>query len=336
MFHAPLIHANGRTELVAVVTASPDRRAVVGNRYPDAVVFDTLDDLLATADRVDAVVVSTPNDSHVALAEAVVAAGLPVVIDKPVAPTAAAVRRLAEVADVAGVAVVPFHNRRWDADFLTLRALLDAGELGTVHRVEARWDRWRPHPDTGPDREWKRGAGAGILHDLGTHLIDQAVVLFGRPDSVTAEVATARAGGSNDDDVWIGLHFASGPPVHLWASAVAGDAGPRFRVHGALGSWVKYGLDPQEGALAAGRVPGTAGWGEEEPASWGRIVAGGASRPTPTVAGDYGRFYAALAACVLDGAPPPVPMTDAVCVAEVVDAAVRSSVTGRTVGLPPA
>jgi scyllo-inositol 2-dehydrogenase (NADP+) len=344
VFHAPFIAAEPRLELAAVVTADAGRQATVAARYPGTAVLDRFEDLQARLDDIDLVVISTPNATHVALATAVLAAGRPAVVDKPVAPTPAEIRALATRAHEAGVVVVPFHNRRWDGDFRTVAALVAAGELGRLHGFESRYERWQPQVPTDPGRAWKRsaapGAAAGILFDLGTHIIDQAVVLFGRPESVYAEVATVRSGAEVDDDIFVALHYpadASGRPsprVHLWASAVAAEPGPRFRLLADAEAYVKWGMDVQEAALLAGQAPTEAGWGDEPTSGWGHLVSGDADpRPIRTLPGAYTHFYAGMAACLLDGAAPPVDIADAVTVAEIIDAAYRSGSSRAVVAL---
>ena len=318
-------------ELAAVVTSDVRRRSAVRDRYPNTDVVPTFDDLLTRIDQVDLVVISTPNHTHVALAEAVLSAGRHVVLDKPIAPSASEARRLVERAREAGRLLVPFHNRRWDGDFRTVRGLLGSGRLGTLHRVESRYERWRPDADSGPLRSWKRdptpGHATGILYDLGTHLIDQVVVMFGRPDAVYAELDVRRPGAQVDDDVFVALHYPGNLRVHLWASAVAAERGARFRLLGSRGGYVKFGMDVQEAALQAGARPTGPGWGHEPPESWGSLTTISGRQNEPTLPGDYRCFYTGLAACLIDGAPPPVEPADAVLVAEIIEAAQRSHCT---------
>jgi len=185
VFHAPFIETEPRLQLVSVVTGNPERRAAVMARYPGVRVERDVEALLGRLDDVDLVVVTTPNSSHAAVAAAVLSRGRPVVVDKPVTPTSGETRRLRALAESNGTAVVPFQNRRWDGDFRTVVDLLGRDALGTLHTFESRYERWQPKMSP---RAWKNdpepGAGTGILYDLGTHLIDQAVVLFGRPESV--------------------------------------------------------------------------------------------------------------------------------------------------------
>lgn len=337
MFHAPFIAAEPRLELVAVVTGSPQRQADVAVRYPGTRVIASFEDLMASIDGIDLVVVSTPNSTHREIAEAVLASGRPVVVDKPVAPNADDVRHLAEMAGSAGTVVVPFQNRRWDGDFRTVNALLGAHAIGMLHAFESRYERWQPQIPGGPDRSWKRDptpqAGTGILYDLGSHVVDQAVVLFGRPASVYAEIGARRLGARVDDDVFVALRYAGGPRVHLWMSAIAADRGPRFRLLGSEGAYVKLGMDVQEAALVAGHLPTEAHWGEEPSTSWGYVDTGSARREVPTQAGAYELFYAGIAAFLLDGEPPPVDIADAVITAEVIEAARLSARSGTVVSL---
>jgi predicted dehydrogenase len=337
VFHAPFIAAEPRLELAYVVTANPERQRQVLDRYPGVAVLASFEEFLHQVEEVALVVVSTPNATHVAFAEAVLRHAVPVVVDKPVAPTADEVRQLADLALAESTVVVPFHNRRWDGDFRTVMSLLEAGELGTLHTFESRFERWQPQVSTGPDRAWKRdgspGAAAGIVHDLGTHLTDQAVVLFGRPDAVYAEVACRRPGAEVDDDAFIALCYPDGPRVHLWASAVAADQGLRFRLLGSAGAYTKSGMDVQEAVLMAGSLPGAQSWGEEPESSWGHINTGAELRAVPTRPGAYGLFYAGIAAFLLDGASPPVDLADALLAAQIIEAALSSARTGTVITL---
>ncbi len=332
MFHAPFIAADPRLQLDFVVTANPDRRSAVLARYPDTRLIDSTDDLLARLDDIDLVVVTTPNSTHEAIAEAVLSRRRPVVVDKPVTVTAAGTRRLAGLAQEVGRTIVPFHNRRWDGDFRTVVSLLQSGELGVLTTFESRYERWQPEVNRSVERAWKNdpqsGAGTGILFDLGTHVIDQAVMLFGRPQAVYAEVANRRTGSQVDDDVFVALHYPHGPRVHLWMSAVAADQGPRFRLLGDVSAYVKRGMDVQEALLSDGRSPTEPGWGKEPPALWGHIGAGTEWRAVPTLAGAYQLFYAGIALHLLEGAPPPVDIADAITTADIIEAAYRSSRTG--------
>lgn len=328
VFHAPLIAACPGLALAAVVNRDPERRAALHAAYPEAVALDTPEQLWARASTLDLVVVATPNRSHVPLARAALQAGLPVVIDKPIAPSATEARALIEDARAKGLLLTVFQNRRWDGDFLTVRRLLAEGALGAVHRFESRFEHWNPVPRQG----WRESAdpadAGGLLFDLGAHLVDQALQLFGPVRAVHAELDCRRPGVVADDDVFVALTHISGTRSHLWMSKVAAQRGPRFRVLGERAAFTKYGLDRQEPAMAAGSIPGSPGWGEDPPECWGLVGEDGATRPVRTEAGCYLRFYEAVAAAVSSGAPLPVDPADAACALDIIEAA-RASAAQR-------
>ncbi len=335
VFHAPLVAATPGLALAAVVTRDPERRARAARDHPGARLLDAPEGLWASGPEVDLVVVATPNATHAPLAAAALDAGCHVVVDKPFAVTAAEGAALAERARAAGRVLVPFHNRRWDGDFRTVRALAAGGAFGAVARLESRFDRWRPVPRAG----WKETSGpdAGLLFDLGPHLVDQALVLFGPVTHVYAELDRRRPGDPTvDDDVFVALRHRSGARAHLYASATAAQPGARFRVLGDRAAYEKWGLDGQEAALTAGARPGDPGWGEDPPERWGALGVEGADdatapRPVPTERGAYEQFYAGVLAAVRDGAPPPVDPADAVAGLLVLEAARRSAAAGAAV-----
>lgn len=335
VFHAPFIAATAGVELAAIVTSDPQRRAQAEAAHPGAVLFESAESLWAsTADLgVELAVVATPNRSHLPVALAALDAGVGVVVDKPLAATEEDGRRIVAEAERRGLFLSVFHNRRWDGDFLTVRRLIGAGELGEVWRFESRYERWRPDrkPDSWRERADPEDAG-GLLADLGSHLIDQAIVLLGPPVSVYAELHRRRAGAEVDDDTFVALDHPGGATSHLWASAVASRSGPRFRVLGSTAGYVVWGMDPQERALHAGQSPGHAGWGESPPGRWGTIGAGDDDvAPVPTEIGNYGRFYAGVVATMRHGHPPPVAPADALATLEVIAAARRSAAIGHAV-----
>jgi predicted dehydrogenase len=309
-FHAPLIATVPGLELAAVVTRDPERREAVARAHPGAALLDSPDAVWDGG--FDLVVVAAPNRAHVPLARAAIAAGVPVVVDKPLAATAAEASALVDEARAAGVMLTVFQNRRWDGDFLTARRLIEGGELGTVLRWESRFERWRPEIKEGWRELADPSEAGGVLYDLGSHLVDQALVLFGPAREVYSEVDVRRAGAQVDDDAFVALEHESGVGSHLWMSAVGADLGPRLRVLGDRASYVKHGLDVQEDALRAGRRPDEQGWGEEPEESWGRVGAGDDFRAVRTEPGAYVRFYEGVARTLHDGAPPPVDPEDAV------------------------
>jgi scyllo-inositol 2-dehydrogenase (NADP+) len=332
-FHAPLIATTPGMRLHSIVTRDPERRAAAARAHPDARLVDTADALWLLAREIDLVVVATPNRTHIPLARAALDAGLGVVVDKPFAPTATEARALIEDARRRKLLLTVFQNRRWDGDFLTVRRLVTEGVLGDVFRFESRFERWRPTPKGGwRDRADPAEAG-GLLYDLGSHLIDQALTLLGHVTAVYAELDRRRAGVESDDDAFVALTHASGARSHLAMSAVAAQPGPRFRVLGARGAYVKFGLDVQEEALRRGERPGGARWGEEPRAQWGSLGAGEAVEAVPTVHGNYPAFYAGVARALRDGGPPPVDPNDAAAALDVIAGAQRSSADKSVVSI---
>jgi scyllo-inositol 2-dehydrogenase (NADP+) len=272
------------------------------------------------------VVVAAPNRAHVPLARASLRAGLPVAVDKPLAPTAAEGRELAAEAERLGVLLTVFHNRRWDADFLTVRRVIAEGGVGPPVRLESRFDRWRPDVAAGAWRESPEPEEAGgLLADLGSHLIDQALVLFGPPVHVYAELDHRRPGALVDDDAFVALLHRGGERSHLAAGMLGAAPAPRFRLVGLAGTVETYGLDPQEDALREGGRPDSPGWGRVPEERWGRLWDGAGSRRVPSEVGDYPAFYAALGRAIRTGGTPPIPAAEAVAVLEVIEAARRSA-----------
>ena len=321
VFHAPFLAADPDYSLDAIVTRDASRSAAAATRHPDARVIATPDELWADAASFDLVVIGSPSGTHAALAEDALDAGLDVVVDKPFAATSHEGRALLAKAGRLGRRLTVFQNRRWDGDFRTLQDLMAAGELGEVRRFESRFEWWQPAPEA----SWKTATPAaeagGILFDLGSHVIDQALQLFGPVSDLYAEVARRRPVVAADDDVFLALQHASGVTSHLWMSAVAPLSGPRFHVLGSHAGYTTWGLDPQEPALLAGALPGDPGFGEIPEARWGVLGTDGDTRPVPTRRGDYGEFYRRLSVALRDGAPMPVDPGDAVAVLELIEQA---------------
>jgi scyllo-inositol 2-dehydrogenase (NADP+) len=331
VLHAPLIAATPGLELRAVVTRDPERRAQVSREHPAARPVDTLEEALGEA---DAVVVASPNRFHVPLAETALDAGCHVVVDKPLAVTAAEAGALAERAQDAGRVLSVFHNRRWDDDFLTLRRVVEAGELGDVLRLESRFDRWRPRAKEGAWRELGDPRdGGGLLLDLGSHLADQAVQLLGPATAVYAELDRRRPGVQVEDDVFLALRHASGARSHLWAGVHAADDPPRFRVLGDRAAFVSHGLDPQEAQLREGRKPLDPGFGERGPDAAALLHDGEAATPVPMERGRWLDFYAGFVAAAREGAPPPVSAREGAAVIGLLEAARESAASGRVIAL---
>lgn len=332
-FHAPFIATTPSLALCAIVTRDPERRARAAHDHPGARLVDDADALWAQARQLDLVVVATPNRTHVPLARAALEAGLPVVVDKPFAPTAAEGEALIHEARRRGLLLTVYQSRRWDGDFITLRRLVASGSLGTVLRFESRFDRWRPTPKGNWRERGDPAEAGGILYDLGSHLIDQALVLLGPVTSVYAELDRRREGVEADDDSFLALTHASGARSHLGMSAVAAQAIVRLRVLGSRAAYVKHGLDVQEEALRRGERPDRPGWGDEPAERWGSLGAGDDVHPVPTARGDYPAFYAGVARALRDGGPPPVDPEDALAGLRIIEAAQRSAATGTVIHL---
>jgi predicted dehydrogenase len=336
VFHVPLISATPELEVSSVVTANSQRQAQATRDLPGARVLDNVEALWERADEHDLVVVAASNRAHVPLALAALERGLAVVVDKPLAPTAAEGRRVVEAAADADAMLTVFHNRRWDGDMRTVVRLLDEGAVQPVTRFESRFERWRPAVQPGAWRE--RGApedAGGVLFDLGSHLVDQAIVLFGRPTHVYAEIDRRRPGAEVDDDAFVALAHAHGVRSHLWTSHVAALPQARMRLLGVRGAYVKDGLDGQEEALRSGKRPGDPGWGQEPAERWGWLAGGEDLRRVETEPGAYEQFYAGVVRWLREGAPPPVDPIDAVSGLEVLEAAFASARRGEVVALPP-
>lgn len=340
VFHAPLIAATDGLVLDTVVTSNPERQEQARAEFPDVRIARSAEELWGRADELDLVVVASPNKTHVPLATAALLHGLAVVVDKPVAGTADTARALATLAEERGQFLSVFQNRRWDNDFLTLRGLIADGELGDVWRFESRFERWRPQPKGGWRESGDPAEIGGLLYDLGSHLVDQALVLFGPAVSVYAESDVRRPGAEVDDDTFIAITHENGVHSHLWVSATASQLGPRFRVLGSEGGYVKFGLDPQEDALRKGRRPAAEGadWGRESDEFWGRfgvdespLSSGGWA--VPSVPGDYPAYYRAVAAALTGDGENPVPASQAADALEVLEAARRSALEGGTMRL---
>jgi predicted dehydrogenase len=322
-FHAPFIATTPGLRLTTIVTKDPQRRQQAARDYPGAALVDTAETLWARSRDLDLVVVASPNRTHVPFACAAVDAGLAVVVDKPLAASAAEARALIAHARSRGMLLTVFQNRRWDGDFLTLRRLLNDGSVGQPFRFESRFERWRPELKPGWRHLPSSEDAGGLLYDFGSHLIDQALQLFGPVVHVHAELDRRHAETRVDDDSFLAVTHASGVRSHLFMSSMAANAGPRFRLLGSKGAYVKLGMDPQEDALRAGRRPDEPGWGEEPVEQWGRIGAGEDTRAVPTEPGAYQMFYRGVSAALRGEGPMPVDPEDAAAALDVVEQAQR-------------
>lgn len=328
VFHAPVIEAVPSLSLKKIV----ERRGEESRgRHTGAETVREFDEVLAD-DGVELVVVATPNDSHFDLVSRALSAGKHVVVEKPFTNTSAEAKQLTELARSQNRLVSAHHNRRWDGDFLTVRKILEGGLLGRLVEYESHFDRYRNEPRPGAWRE-RAGPGSGVLYDLGSHLIDQALVLFGLPNEITADVRTQRkfAKAADSFDVRLGYEGLS---VTLKATMLAREPGPRFHLHGTEGSFVKHGLDPQEDALKLGFSPKSEGWGEEHEERWGTIntqACGVHMRGrVETVAGDYAAYYRNVADAIRGRAELIVKPEEAANTIRIIELALESSAAKRT------
>ena len=340
IFHAAVIEETPGLTVASIVERSGRSAAA---KYPHAAVVSSVDAMLAD-DSIQLCVVATPNDMHRSLAEQCLNAGRHVVVDKPLALTGEDARALAKLARANHRILSAYHNRRWDGDYRTVQSLLESGRLGEPVVFESHFDRFRPEPRSGPrSGAWRETAeaGGGILFDLGPHLIDQALALFGAPSSLWADVRTERAAATVDDAFDIQLTYEGSPDeslrrlrVWLRSTMVAASPGARFTIHGTRGSYEKWGLDPQEAALKQGARFADEGFGIESAQGWGMFTAPDAApAPVPTLPGDYRKYYENVRDAILGHAPLAVTVGAAWSVARIMELARESSRTGSRVAV---
>ena len=301
VFHAPLIAADRRYSLDIVATSDAGRQAAAVERYPGVKTVPDGDAVLALAGNLDLVVLGTPPATHFPLAKAALEAGLDVVVDKPFAVRSSEGQELIALAERLGRVLTVFQNRRWDGDFLTVRELVAGEALGSVTRFESSFERWSPDIS----KAWKANAtaadGGGVLFDLGTHLIDQALLLYGPATVAHAELHARRPHEKVDDDVFLVLNHGSGVTSHLRMNMLCAQQGPRFRILGSSGAFTKHGVDPQEPYIVAGGSPLDEEFGLEAPEWAGVLGRDGHLEALPTERGAYPEFYRILADKILDG-----------------------------------
>jgi scyllo-inositol 2-dehydrogenase (NADP+) len=321
-FHAPLVAREPALTLSAIAT----RQKAAAERDWPGVRVPGVEELLWDPG-LELVIVATPSDSHATLAEQALRAGKHVVVEKPFTVDSGDAERLGALAREQGRCLAVFHNRRWDGDFLTVRRLVEEGRLGRLYSFESHFDRFRPQVK----KRWKEeeGPGGGTLWDLGAHLVDQALQLFGMPESISADLGKQRTGARAVD--WFHLLLRYGElRVILRSGSVVHEPWLRFVLQGEADGFTKYGLDPQEEQLKAGLRPGMEGWGEEPAERHGRLSRGGS---VPTVPGCYEQFYRQLGAAMAGEGPVPVTAESAAQVIQVLEAALRSAAEERVISL---
>jgi len=341
VFHAPFVSAVPGLRLVSIMQRNGDEAA---KAYPSTKIERSLEAVLADKS-IEIVVVSTPNETHFVLARRALEAGKHVVIDKPFAATSAETLELGQLAKAKGLLVIPFHNRRWDGDFITVKKLLKEGAVGRLVTFESHFDRFRPVPREGTWKEAENPAN-GMLFDLGPHLVDQVLSLFGAPNAITASVRADRDDTAIEDAFDITLHYpganGKGMLAHCRTSYLACDNAPRFLMHGTKGSFKKHGLDPQEPALVGGaKVPVLGSpevWLQEKESAWGKLTVAPVpadpamlvERNVKTELCDYRGFYANVRDGILGAAPLAVTAEDGYRVIKLLELARLSSAEGRT------
>jgi scyllo-inositol 2-dehydrogenase (NADP+) len=330
-FHAPVIRGVPRMELACIVERRGTRAQ---QKYPDVRVARTLDELL-TDKEIQLCVIATPNDSHFDLARTCLLAGRDVVVDKPLAPTLAESEELVRIAAERGRLITVYQDRRWDGDFQTVKKILESGKLGTVVEYECRYDRFRLEPKANAWRERAGQPAAGVLFDLGPHVLDQALVLFGEPRAITASVFCQRETSQVDDSFDVCLEYP-GLRATGRARIIAYAPGPHFLIHGTKGSFVKYGMDPQEARLRGENCPQgldwDADWGVEPEELWGTLsLVGEPSVKIKTERGDYRGFYTNVRDAIEKKAPLEVTPQQALRTMRAVILAHKSSRERRTV-----
>lgn len=317
VFHAPLVSSVEGMELAAVVERNSNHAE---ERYPGITTYRTLDAMLADSS-IDLIVVATPSGTHFEVARQVLEAGRNVVVDKPTAVTSAEIAQLIRLASARGALLVPFQNRRWDSDFLTIQKLLHEGSLGRLVHLHSSFDRWNPGNTRRP---WKDdpAQGGGMLLDLGTHLADQVLALFGKPEAVAGEVRRERDGEGANDAFVARLHYA-GFTVVVEANCLSSLARPRFHLRGTKGNFWKWGVDQQEAELNKVSRITSPDWGQEPASAWGTLcvdVDGGmVTQPVTPVPGNYRLYYAGVRDALLGKAPAPVQPVEAWRTAQVLE-----------------
>ena len=323
VFHAPLLSSVEGLELAAIVERNSNHAA---DRYPGITTYRTIDAMLADSS-LGLIVVTTPNDSHFEYARQALEAGKNVVVDKPMCVSSAEIAQLMKLATARGVMLAPFHSRRWDSDFLTLKKLLQDGPLGRLVHFESNMDRWRPAPTA--RMPWKNDpAQGGLLLDLGTHLADQPLALFGNPEAVDAEIKRERDGEGANDCFTLRLRYP-GMTVVVSANTLSTLERLRYHLRGTKGNYWKRGVDPQEAALSRITRVGDGPWGQEATADWGTLcvdVDGGqVTRPIESIPGDYRFYYAIVRDALLGKGPAPVSALAAWRVARLLEWAAESA-----------
>lgn len=328
VFHGPFLKADDDFEVSAIVTSDPARHAEALTDHPEARVISTFDQLLESEADLDLVILSSPPNTHLDFATRALSRGAAVIVDKPFVATVDQARELEALAADVGRPLMVFHNRRWDGDFLTLQRILKEGTLGDVFAFESTFEHWAPTATTGWKDQLPSSDAGGVTYDLGSHLVDQALVLFGPAVVRSSHLRKVRHGG-NDDHSHIELQHESGVESRVLMSRVSRGLGPRFRLLGTRGSFTSEHLDGQEPALAAGISPLDPSYGLTPESAYGTLETDGpdgiVTRRVPMERGDYPEFYRRAARSIMDGDPVPVSLEEATSVVGLLESSVALS-----------
>ncbi|MFO7997705.1 MAG: Gfo/Idh/MocA family oxidoreductase [Bacteroidales bacterium] len=329
VFHAPLLSASQEFNLVKILERHRTESAA---SYPKSLIVSSFDALCRDKD-LDLIVINTPDHTHYSLAKKALEHEKHVVVEKPVTLKYAEALELCRMAEDSNLVLSVFHNRRWDGDFLTVQKVIREGLLGRLVSFESHFDRyrnfiqpatWKENPDT----------GTGTLYNLGSHLIDQALVLFGHPLSVFADIRAMRTGGQVDDSFEVWMEYPE-VKVKVCGSYLVREPGPRYILHGTEGSFLKWGTDPQEKDLKNGRLPGSKNWGVEARENRGllhtRINGKKLREKIPTLPGNYPAFYEGISRSIREGSPPDVTARQGAMVIRIIEAAFESMRSGKVV-----
>ena len=332
-FHAQVISRVPGMRPAAILQRKGDEAGVA---YPEAKIVRSLDELLALPN-IRLIVIASPNETHAPFARAALAAGRDVVVDKPFTTSYAEAVDLVNFAEKSGRFLTVYQNRRYDGDFQAIRELVGAGTLGRIVRFETNYDRFRPNLKPNAWRE-KAVPGAGILFDIGPHVIDHAMVLFGKPEAVTADVRIEREGGLADDAFDIMFHYPDSLRAVLSSNILAASQRPRFLLFGTKGAFVTQTVDPQENNLRFGNLPEKGSWGAEPEENWGLLTLSDGTNTTrrrvPSGTGDYRDFYANVRDVLEGKAQPFVSLPYALDVMRALELCRASSEQRRTLPWP--
>ncbi len=322
IFHIPLLNQARLFKLVGVSTSRP---LDVQRDNPSLETFTTAGQLIESSN-IDVVIITAPNDAHFTLAKHCLEKGKHVVVEKPMTTTVDEAQALSQLAKNRDLSLSVFHNRRWDGDFLTVRQLITQGRLGEIRYFESHFDRYRPTVKS----RWKEdgGPGSGTWFDLGAHLLDQSIMLFGMPSALSAQCLNMRENAKTTDYFHVILHYPQCEVV-LHSSSLFAAPNPRFRIEGTRATYIKYGLDPQESQLQRQLPPSDSAFGVEQKSQYGTLYSAENAELIATLAGRYSEYYTQLADAILHGAPNPVTSEEASQVISLLEAAEISSHSGQ-------